>query len=356
MRELLFITEYEQANLPEEYHFSHNVAVRLHDDLVAVLKDKSIQKKLNFKIDLKNENEGPKENEEDILHWLDINGHKHISDELVSRNLVMALTSDICHFIYQSLHSVKYYKLSVAYSLVRKPFLENLLIIEQLLNDETEFLKKFESNPEKFDPGKIKDDEKKNLIKQSLEKIKTVLLHEDLLFEVRFDKKSDKGFYAMSNLATHLVTTRHPIFKTESLNLNFIFSGFDDQWESQLNHFYYFLPYVLFYATEVIDRYLFEKKMITAKRYKRRKFFRLISQILILDQFDENSLKGNSSANKISRRLKVKCKSCNKTNQLHKSDLYTLAKSSYLLCKHCLVDLYNENNSMEEIFDDIVVI
>jgi hypothetical protein len=353
MRELLSISEYDETKLPEEYHFSHNIAVKLHDDLVAILKDKLIQKKLNFKIDFKPENKKPKDNEEDILNWLSENGYKQISDEIVSRNLIMALTSDICQFIYQSLHSAKYYKLSVAYSLVRKPFLENLLIIEQLLNNEKEFLKKFESSPESFDPGKIRDDEKKLLIKQSIEKIKAILLNADLIFEVRFDKKSDKGFYAMSNLATHLVTTRHPNFKTESLNLNFIFSGYDD-WEMQLDHYYYFFPYILFYTTEVIDRYLFEKKMITSKKYKKRKFFRLISQILIHDQFDEKSLKGNSSANKISRKLKIKCKSCEKTNQLHKSDLYTLVKSNYLLCKHCLTDLYHENNSMEEIFDSIV--
>ncbi|WP_343614119.1 hypothetical protein [Flavobacterium sp.] len=353
MRELLFISEYDETKLPEEYHFSHNIAVRLHDDLVAILKDKSIQKKLTFRVNLKSEDAGPKENEEEILDWLNLNGHKQISEELVSRHLVMALTSDICHFVYQSLNSAKHYKLSVAYSLVRKPFLENLLIIEQLLNDEKEFLSKFETNPENFDPGKIKDDTKKLLIDQSLEKTKAILLDSDLVFEVRFDKKSDKGFYAMSNLATHLVTTRHPTFKTESLNLNFIFSGYE-QWESQLDHFYYFFPYILFYATEVIDRYLFEKKMINRKIYKKRKFYRLISQILVHDQFDRNSMKGNSAANKISRQLKVKCKSCKKSNQLHKSDLFTLIKSNYLLCKHCLVDLYNENNSMDEIFEKII--
>lgn len=352
MKELLYISEYDEAKLPEEYHFSHNIAVRLHDDLVAILKDKLIQKKLNFKIDFE-PGRGPKEDEENILDWLNLNGHKQISNELVSRNLVMALTSDICHFIYQSLHSAKYYKLSVAYSLLRKPFLENLLIIEQLLNEESIFLKKFESNPENFDPGKIKDEEKKRLIKESLEKINSVMLNNDLIFEVRFDKKSDNGFYAMSNLATHLVTTRHPIFKTESLNLNFIFSGYDE-WEMQLDHFYFFFPYILFYTVEVIDRYLFNKKMISKKKYKKRKFYRLISQIMIHDGYDQKSMKGNSATNKISRKLKLKCKSCGKTNQLNKSDLFILVKSNYLLCKHCLVDLYHENDSMEEIFDIFV--
>ncbi len=243
MKESLSISEYDETELPEDYHFSHNVAVRLHDDLVALLKDKSIQKKLNFKISFKEGDKQPSENEEDIITWLSKNGHKEIADKIVSRHLIMALISDICHFVYQSLHSAKHYKLSVAYSLVRKPFLENLLVIEQLLIDEKEFLKKFESNPENFDPGKLKDSEKKRLIEQSIEKIQVALLNTDIIFEIRFDKKSENGFYAMSNLATHLVTTRHPTFKTESLNLNFIFSGFDE-WEMQLDHYYYFFPTV----------------------------------------------------------------------------------------------------------------
>lgn len=353
MRESLSISEYDETDLPEDYHFSHNVAVRLHDDLVALLKNKSIQKKLNFKINFKEGDKQPKENEEDIITWLSENGHKEIADKIVSGNLIMALMSDICHFVYQSLHSAKHYKLSVAYSLIRKPFLENLLVIEQLLVDEKEFLKKFESNPENFDPGKVKDDEKKRLIEKSIEKIQSILLNSDLIYEVRFDKKSEKGFYAMSNLATHLVTTRHPAFKTESLNLNFIFSR-EDEWETQLDHYYYFFPYLLLYTTEAVDRYIFEKKWITKKLYKKRKFYRLISQVLFHEPLDKKSLIGNSTANQISRSMKVKCKSCGKNNQLNKSDLHSLVTSKYILCKYCLVDLFEENNSMDELIDKII--
>lgn len=353
MREPLSISEYDETYLPEDYHFSHNVAVSLHDDLVEILKDKSIQKKLNFKVTFKEGDKLPKDNQEDIITWLIENGQKEIADKIVSGNLIMALISDICHFVYQSLHSAKNHKLSVAYSLTRKPFLENLLLIEQMLIDEKEFLKKFESNPENFDPGKVKDDEKKHLIKQSIEKIKVLLLNSEIIYEVRFDKKSEKGFYAMCNLATHLVTTRHPTFKTESLNLNFIFSR-EDEWETQLDHYYFFFPYLLLYTTEVVDRYLFEKKWITKKRYKKRKFYRLISQVLFHEPLDEKSLKGNSNANQISRNMKVKCKSCGRNNQLNKSDFYSLVKSKYINCKYCLVDIFEVNNSMDELIDRII--
>jgi hypothetical protein len=244
--------------------------------------------------------------------------------------------------------------MTVAYSLIRKPFLENLLIIEQLLSNEQNFLTNFASKPEDFDPGKLKDEEKINLISKCLSKVKSnSILSKELIFQLRFDKKNPNSFYAMSNLATHLVTTRHSEFKTESNNLNFVFSGYHE-WDSQLHYFYYFVPYMLFYTTEIVDELLLEKKIIDIKTYKRRKFVRLFGQVLQFDQFDKKSIKGNSLVNKLTKNFKVKCKSCNKTNQLFKSDIYSLVHNIYILCKHCLVDLYLETNSMEDAIGKLI--
>ena len=65
-------------------------------------------------------------------------------------------------------------------------------------------------------------------------------------------------------MATHLVTTRHAEFRTESNNLNLIFSGFEE-YDSQLNYFYDFVPYILLYTTEIVYQYLLQKKSISLK-------------------------------------------------------------------------------------------
>lgn len=354
MSDQLFITEFDDIYLPDDYHFSHNIAVKLYDDLVWLLKDSRTQKKINVKIKFKDSEKQPKDNEEDIIGWLIKNGHQKVANEIISKYLIFAIISDICHFTFQALESAKKIKMTVAYALIRKPFLENLLIIEQLLVDEHGFLKKFDGKPEEFDPGKLKDDEKKALIEKCLSKIKTnFVLNKDLVFDLRFDKNNPNSFYATSNLATHLVTTRHSEFKTESNNLNFVFSNQED-WDTQLHYFYYFVPYMLLYTTEVVDQYLLEKKIIGIKTYKKRKFMRLIGQVLQFDQFDRKSRKGNSMANKITKLLKVKCKSCNKTNQLFKSDLFSLIHHNYVLCKHCLIDLYAESNSLDIAINKII--
>lgn len=355
MEEQLFITEFDSVYLPEEYHFAHNIAVRLHDDLVWLVKDKKIQNKLNVTIKFEKGDKQPSKNEKDIFDWLIKSGRQDVVDEIISKNVSLAVTSDICHFVFQALDSAKKYKMAVAYALIRKPFLENLIIIEQLLVDEKKFLINFEANPEKFDPGKLNDVQKNYLIEKSLSKIKSDFLDQEIIFQLRFDKTNPDSLYALTNLATHLVTTRHPQFKTESNNLNFIFSG-HEEWDAQHSHFYYFIPYILCYTAEVIDRYLYEKKMITSGFYKKRKFYRLIAQILLHDNIGQKSINGNSTANKITRTMKIRCKSCKKNNQLYKSDLFTLINNKYILCKYCLIDLYTENNSFDEIIKKVMKI
>ncbi len=354
MSEQLFISEHDEVILPHTYHFSHNIAVRLYDDLVSILKDEKVQKKLAVTLKFSETEKKPKDNEKDIIGWLINNGKQAIADEIVSKHLTAGVISDVCHFIFQSLHSAKKIKMSVAFTLLRKPFLENLIVIEQLLSDEHTFLRKFETKPENFDPGAVKEDFKQKIIADSVGKIKfNFFLTPELIYELRYDKNNPNSFYAMSNLATHLVTTRHPHFKTESSNLNFVFSG-QNEWETQLDYFYYFVPLMLLYTTEIVDEYLLQKKIIDLKSYKRRKFIRLIGQILQFDQFDKKSAKGNSTANKLTRALKTKCKSCGKTNTLFKSDLFSLIHNDYILCKHCLVDLYKESNSLNEVINKIM--
>ena len=82
------------------------------------------------------------------------------------------------------------------------------------------------------------------------------------IYSLRYSKKDEYGLERLWNLANHLVTTCK-YYKTESLNLNFIFSGADSK-ESQWNYLYSVLPYLLFYTVEVIqvvlDREIGENK------------------------------------------------------------------------------------------------
>ncbi|RLK02243.1 hypothetical protein [Tenacibaculum discolor] len=354
MKDTLFIYPRDEVYLPNGYHFSHNVAVKLYDDLVWILKDEKTQKKFNTKIHFEKDGDVPSEEDEDIVEWLIEKGYKKEVDEIISKNLVLGIISDVCHFIHQALDSSKNIKLTVAFTLIRKPFLENLLILEQLLTEEQVFLEKFESDSKKFDPGKINDIKKKQLIENSLKQISNnYLLSSDLINDLRWDKKNPNSIYANANLGTHLVTTRNPSYKTERQNLNLIFSG-EEEWSEQLDYFYYFVPVLLYYFTEVVDSYVLRKKIITKRKLTERKFLRLIGQLMLHDQFNEKSIKGKSALNNISKVLKVKCKNCNRINQLFKSDLFNLVSEDYILCKFCLLDLYRETESLNELMTNFL--
>lgn len=354
MKETLFIYPQDEVKLPSYYHFSHNLSVRLYDDLVWILKDQKTQKKITVKVNLKETDTKFDESSENALDWLISNGYHTEADEIVSKHLIFAIISDICHYIYQALDSSKNIKLTVAFTLLRKPFLENLLIIEQLLSDESDFLRRFETDTKNFDPGNISIEKKKELIEKSVNKVRTnFLLSPDIIHDIRWDKNNPDSIYASANLATHLVTTRNSSYRTEKQNLNFIFSGYDE-WDSQLNYFYHFVPHLLYYMTEITDQYLLEKKILTAKKFKERKFLRLLGQMLQHDQFDEKSYKGKSIVNKATKQLKVTCKNCKRINHLFKSDIYYLVHDDYLFCKFCLQDLLRETNSFNEMINKLI--
>lgn len=355
-KETLFIYPNDDVKLPYDYHFSHNLAVRLYDDLVWILKDIKTQKKFNVKINF-TKSDGSFDSQmqgQQIIDWLLKQGYNDEVDELISKRIVNALISDICHFIYQALDSAKNIRMTVAFSLLRKPFLEHLLIIEQLLTEERSFLKKYETDANNYDPGKITLVKKKNLIENAIKRISSnYFLSQDAIHELRWEKGNQNSIYTSANLATHLVTTRNLSYKTLNQNFNFIFSGVDE-WNSQLQYFYYFVPYLLFYSVEIIDQYLLEKKIITLKKFKERKFIRFLGQILQHDQFDDKSYKGKSSMSKFFKDLKVTCKNCNRVNQIFKSDAYYIASENYLLCKFCLQDLLSETNSFRKIINTMI--
>ena len=354
VKDTLFIYPRDEVHLPDEYHFSHNIAVKLYDDLVWILKDLKTQKKFDTKIQFTKKEEVPDEDDENIVDWLIEKGYKKEVDEIISKNLILGIISDICHFIYQALDSTKNMKLTVAFTLIRKPFLENLLIIEQLLTNEEEFLKRFESDSINFDPGKISPLEKKKLIENSLDYISnSFLISSEIIYDLRWDKKTPSSIYANSNLGIHLVTTRNPSYKTQKQNLNLIFSG-EKEWKEQLDYFYYFIPILLYYLVEVVDNLVFRKKIITKQKLSERKFLRLIGQLMLHEQFHIESKKGKTALNRISKSLKVKCKNCNRMNQLFKSDLFNLINEDHILCKFCLMDLYKETESMKDLITNFL--
>jgi hypothetical protein len=80
-----------------------------------------------------------------LFEWLENNGYKLTVYEIYYKQIFVALLSDYCHFIYEALRTSKRGKLTVTYSLLRKPLKENLFYFEWLLADPREFITNFDS-------------------------------------------------------------------------------------------------------------------------------------------------------------------------------------------------------------------
>ena len=214
-------------NIPEKHRAPHEFCFHLHDLMATLLVQMEIQKAGHIRFEI--------ESEEDrrllasgihILDFLDKSGRGDLERRAVVNHVCNALFSDMLHFIYEALRALEKRKLAVAFSLLRKPLKEGMLIIAQLCADEVKF----------FD--KMKSDAKNLLNRRDLDEagIKALLdvamktsrgcsfTNPDAVYDSVFNFKNDLGFASLFDKATHLVT-EYRRNQTEDYNLNFIFKN-----------------------------------------------------------------------------------------------------------------------------------
>ena len=81
-----------------------------------------------------------------ILDFLDKSGRGDLERRAVVNHVCNALFSDMLHFIYEALRALEKRKFTVAFSLLRKPLKEGMLIIAQMCADEVAFFDKMKSD------------------------------------------------------------------------------------------------------------------------------------------------------------------------------------------------------------------
>lgn len=246
-------------NLPEKYRFSHEFCFFLHDQLVEALKS-------GEKADIFAHEKTMKPNEikeieglesEELLSWLETNGHEDLVLSLYYKQICAALISDMLHFIYEALQCSKKGKLTVTYALLRKPFKENLFYLEWLLGDPKGLLSRFQLGSIKklSINSALNEDERIEVISNALKETSSGdWLSAEFIYALRFDKKYEDSLEPLFQKANHLVTTFR-FLETEGQNFNFVFSD-NDSWESQWEHLYNFLPILLFHTVEVVESLL----------------------------------------------------------------------------------------------------
>ena len=257
MKTINYIEEERLKNIPKKLWLSHEFCFYLYDQLAYLLVDYEESGVHEQVIDAFTEvaNRYQVDTEEiDFIDFLKELEGEDLGDDLyrhhVLSHVILALTADMLHFLYESLICFEKHKLSVAFSLLRKPLKEHLLFLCWILADEDDFLRRFEKDAYRTLSGIDKEKQLK-LFEKSINK---VVCHElfdhELIWEIIYSKKHEYGFEPTWQRATHLVTSYGKLLRTEDYSLNFIFENTD--FSGYYHEFLYSkLPYVLMFLSQI---------------------------------------------------------------------------------------------------------
>jgi len=333
---MITIEKGAKVMLPKEYHFANNICAHLYDHITEILTDSYYSEMHSTAIVFGEDEELKKRFNDKKEHALDILKSSNRNDELeivLTKHIVMSIISDMVNFIYESIIIAQKGKMSVAFSLVRKPFTDQLLILEQILVDRKDFINRFfhQGNPENYDPSSNKMN-KKEIIKNALSKLRLSVFDPELIFELRYDKSKEMGINWISNHALHVVTNDKN-YKTKDQNLNFVFSG-QKEMKTYWDHYFLTIPILLTYTASVVDKIIFEIVKNKDDRRELKHLQRFIGFTLVVD--DRNKSKFLiSSFQALSKMLITECPICKNKNKFKKEDFKLFFYEQLFLCSKC---------------------
>lgn len=245
--------------IPEEHRFAHAYCFLLHDLLTDIVVQG--EKDEIFKVHISDGDGALRrsiENKkgEELITWLEQNGHEREAVKFVYKMVCLGLLSDLCHFVYEALRNSEKAKLTVCYALLRKPFTDNLFYLEWLLAEPVQFLTEFRSG----DPARLdlfrnerlqKREERLSIIKKAIQASNVIFSDADVLYSLRYDKGSPHSFQYYWQHANHLITTQRQ-YKTAPVNFNFLYSG-EEERAAQWTFLYTYLPILLIHAYDVVE-------------------------------------------------------------------------------------------------------
>lgn len=215
------------VHMPTRYHARHEFCFHLHDLMAGLLVQMEKSRAGDVRFDLAEGERERLENSPHVLDFLAESGRGEIERRIVVNHIAIALYSDMLHFVYEALRALEKRKFAVAFSLLRKPFKEGMLIAAQMCVDETALFSKL-----KFDAANL-------LNRKELDELRTrhllrdaisvackgpTMVEADPIYDAVFDRKNAFGLAGLFDKATHLVTENSQI-RTENYNINFIFKN-----------------------------------------------------------------------------------------------------------------------------------
>lgn len=330
------------THIPKPFRFAHSFAFYLHDILVHHLVSGEKGGIFNFHFELPKDTAFDIEafnrlHGEELWQWLEDGDHIWVLDELVYRQTLAAVLSDLLHFVFEALCCLQKSKLTVTYALLRKPFRENLLILEWLLGDPQAFCTTFRSSsPHAIDLSRLKPADKRAIITKARNALgENSWIEPDTLYLLRYDKHAPEGFEYLWNKATHLITT-FKAYETEPQNFNFIFSderAREDQWA----HIYTLLPLLLYHAVDVVVALTARIARVEGNWTDNMNTRRLAGFLLWADSIwlPDSTRAAVSPLEEMRRELALECPECEATIRMGKRAFRSIYNRMAVACHRC---------------------
>jgi hypothetical protein len=253
MQQLHYLDTERLINIPQKYWAAHEFCFRTHDQMAHLLLQYESSEAHLWVSDtvrkiLKEQPDRPEEI--DLFQLLKAAGLEGPYKHHIVSHLVLSLTSDLLHFIYEALTCFEKRKFSVGYSLLRKPLKENLLFLAWILGDTEDFIARFEANNSKTLGGTL-ELQRVDIFRKAIAKLAiSEAFSPDLIHDLIFSKTNPAGFEPVWQRASHLITSQGALLKTEDYAINFIFN--DPASDHLYEHLYPQLPYLMIFAMQVV--------------------------------------------------------------------------------------------------------
>lgn len=330
--------------LPTKYRKRHQLMLYLYDILVDILikADKYQLSSLSFEFTNKIDDKI------DLFDELERQRDIEISERVLIPHIFFSILRDLNYYLFESLSCIERGKVTVAFSLARKPLQDNLFYLSWMLARPHKFLEKVQyGSPEEYDVSDLKS--KKEMVISLFSKVRELVQSEDnsldfskelinpeLLYDVVYNRKAENSLTSAFDKSIHLVT-RNKNYPTENQNLNFIFAD-DKIWDDFWNLYYEKIPYILIYLVEVIFA-IFEKYIdIDKETSEFNRYIRNLKIILALSKADNKELENILDLIFNSDYLSMTCDECGNpfefntvlVNEMREDYLYTCQKCGFV--------------------------
>lgn len=330
-----------RSRLPRRLRAGHDLALFLHDTIVAELKAayKAEIFLTTFTPDDEVEAKELKDRTgEELWSWFEERGYYVLIAEVAYKQVMAAVATDMCHFVLESLRTSAKGKTAVAYALLRKPFKENLLILEWLLGDPEGFLEVFHGDSaQMYAPNRLPEEKRRAIVAAAVSKLPTAgMFNPDFLYDVRYSKRAGFSLEHGWTKATHLVTTMSGL-ETEPMNLNFVFSqeeSIKDQWE----RYYEIVPFLLFYAVEVFETLLLTVADLESTNWAIDQYRRQFGFLLWSERRSRSNQRVEAVdeiINVLKAHVAITCDTCNSDIPVNRRTMEQVYLSLSVKCSEC---------------------